>query len=70
MCIIQLFCDIHDFFLKYERQETSQSSKDINTFIKRNRVCRLYISKVMTILVLFHQNNHRTFKHYYQQELR
>ncbi len=69
MCIIQLFCDIHDFILKYEKQKTSQSSEDINTFIKRNRVCRLHISEVMTILVFFHQSNHRTFKHYYQQKV-
>ena len=67
MCILQLFCEIHGFFLDYEKQMASQSSKDITTSNKRNRPCRLHISEVMTILVYFHQSNHRTFRQYYQQ---
>lgn len=67
MCIIRLFCNIHDFFLDYERQKTSQSSEDIQAFGKRNRASRLHVSEVMTILVFFHHSNQRTFKHYYQQ---
>ena len=69
MCIIQLFCEIHDFFLDYEKQKASQTSKDINTSNKRNRPSRLHISEVMTILIYFHQSNHRTFKQYYQQKV-
>ena len=56
MCIIQLFCEIHDFFLDYEKQKASQTSKDINTSNKRNRPSRLHISEVMTILIYFHQS--------------
>ena len=44
MCIIQLFCEIHDFFLDYEKQKASQTSKDINTSNKRNRPSRLHIN--------------------------
>ena len=69
MCIIHLFCEIHDFFLHYQKHKVSQSPKDTETSNKRNRPCRLHISEVMTILVFFHQSDHRTFKQYYQQKV-
>lgn len=34
---------------------------------KRFRRTRLTLSEVLTIVIHFHQSNHRTFKHYYQE---
>ena len=32
---------------------------------KRRKKCKLSMSKVMTIIILFHQSDYRTFKHFY-----
>lgn len=35
----------------------------------RNRPGRMHLSEVMTILILFHNSNYRTFKHFYQDHV-
>ena len=66
MNIIPLFCDIDDAFLAFEQQklpETSEMPK------KRGRPRSLHTSKVMTILIAFHQSQYRTLKHFYQKHV-
>ena len=70
MDIGQLFCEIDDFFLDFEKQQVSEPLPDTETSNKRNRPSKLHTSEVMTILVVFHQSDYRTFKQYYLQKVR
>ena len=69
MCIIQLFCDIDDFFIEYEQQMASKPLPDTETSKKRNRPSKLHKSEVMTILVAFHQSGQSTFRQYYLEHV-
>lgn len=59
-----LFCSVDDFWKQFEANWTenligsSQSKRGPNT--------ELSISEMMTIVIMFHQSNYRTFKHFYQ----
>ena len=58
-----LFCQIDDFCQKFEPQwQQRLLMHDLKT---RKRERSLCLSEVMTILVAFHQNHYRNFKHYY-----
>lgn len=59
----ELFCDIDDFCTYFEAKWRSQLLGHGVTIRKRAR--SLYLSEIMTILVAFHQNHYRNFKHYY-----
>ena len=59
----EVFCEVDDFCQYFEplwrvRQIESRERK-------RNRQSRLAISEIMTILIMFHASNYRTFKHFY-----
>ena len=54
MDIGQLFCEIDDFFLDFEKQQVSEPLPDTETSNKRNRPSKLHTSEVRTILVVFH----------------
>ncbi len=69
MCIIQLFCDIDDFFIEYEQQMASKPLPDTETSKKRPRPSKLHKSEVMTILVAFHQSGQSTFRKYYLEHV-
>ena len=56
-CLIDDFCKI--FFPKWEKYLIDNSIK------RRNRKSRISQSEIMTILILFHQSDFRTFKHFY-----
>ena len=60
MSLIELFCDVDDFcqvFLPiWEQKQVRDGSR------KRLRKAQLSISEIMTIIILFHQSNYRTFK--------
>jgi hypothetical protein len=58
-----LFCQIDDFCQKFEPQW--QQKLLTNELKTRKRERSLCLSEVMTILVAFHQNHYRNFKHYY-----
>ena len=62
--IIELFCLVDDFTIRFE---TMVSKKQIGYQKRRirNRKSRTTLSEVMTILLLFHRSNYRTFKHFY-----
>jgi hypothetical protein len=59
----ELFCDLDDFCNWFEPIWRSQLiSQGLKT---RRRERKMSLSEVMTILVAFHQNHYRNFKHYY-----
>jgi len=59
--ITTLFCLIDDFCQKFE----PQWNKTLLSNTPRGPKCSLSLSEIITILVLFHQSNFRTFKHFY-----
>jgi hypothetical protein len=60
--LTELFCSIDDFYKKLENQ---WKSKLLNYKKPRGPKCSISISEIMTIMVLFHQSNFRTFKYFY-----
>ena len=58
-----LYCDVDDFWKQFRLEwemHLINSGK-----IKRGPEPELSISEMMTIVILFHQSNYRTFKHFY-----
>ena len=60
--LIKLFCSVDDFWkefkIHWEKNQISFKSS-------RGPTCKISMSEIMTILILFHQSNFRTFKHFY-----
>ena len=67
--IIKLFCLVDNFTNQFEllcsQKRLAYRKKRI-----RNRPYRTCLSEIMTILLLFHQSNYRTFKHFYLNEMK
>lgn len=61
--LVELFCDVDDFckvFIPlWEQQCIDNGSR------KRRRRCQMSHSEIMTIVIAFHQSNHRDFKNFY-----
>ena len=60
--ITEIFCSIDDFskeFVPFWQKSLISNSK------KRNRSCKMSLSEIMTIQVLFHLYGYRTFKEFY-----
>jgi hypothetical protein len=63
--ITEIFCDIDDFCkLEFKQGKTYVLP---NPHRQHQRPCRLSLSEIMTICVLFHLSHYRTFKDYYQE---
>ena len=58
-----LFCSVDDFCQKFE--PIWQSRLLGHGLKSRNRAKSLCLSEIMTILIAFHQNHYRNFKHFY-----
>ncbi len=62
--LVEIYCDVDDFcqrFLpEWEKQLLASGMR------KRRRAGRMQASEIMTIIILFHQSNHRDFKNYYK----
>ena len=61
--ITKLYCDVDDFcksFYKEFKKILIPYSKN-----KRGPKSEMSISEIMTIVILFHISNYRTFKHFY-----
>lgn len=62
--VLQIYCKIDDFckgiFVLLQKNLKICDGKK-----HRNKPCRLSLSEIMTIIVLFHLSNYRNFKHYY-----
>ena len=63
MSLLEMFCEIDDFWQAF-RPAWSQKML-ISGERQRKRATRLTMSEMMTIIILFHQSNYRTFKHFY-----
>jgi len=69
MDIVALFYDLDKFVVEFEpllrRHLLEDAGGGRPGRRRRNRRSRMHLSEVMTILVLFHESGHRTFKDYY-----
>lgn len=62
-----LFCHVDDFYQNFEPQWHEQLvGHGLKT---RQRTRGLELSEIMTILIAFHQNHYRNFKHYYLEHV-
>jgi hypothetical protein len=66
MKIIKIFCQVHDFWKQFQ---VEWEKILLDSGRKRKKACRLCMSEVMTIVILFHFSRYRTFKDYYQQQV-
>lgn len=62
-----LFCDVDDFCIIFEPKW--QQLLLGNGLQQRQRQRCLSMSEIMTILIAFHQNHYRDFKHFYQDHV-
>jgi len=63
MKILELFCDVDDFWQQHGQQWQQRLLSNGKQF--RHHPDEMYPSEIMTILIHFHQSCYRTFKHYY-----
>lgn len=68
MDIVALFYDLDKFAIAFEQQWSRHQLSDGKRH--RQRKSRMHLSEIMTILVLFHASNYRTFKHFYLVSVR
>ena len=68
MDLTELYCSVDDFWKSF-KQEWDKHLID-NDKIKRGPDPELSIPEMMTIVILFHQSNYRTFKHFYEYVFR
>jgi hypothetical protein len=66
MSLLELFCDVDDFMLKFAPQ---WKASQLASGKQRERAGQLCESEVMTILIHFHQSQYRTFKAYYTKHV-
>jgi Transposase DDE domain len=66
MSLLELFCDVDDFWLDFEPQ---WKASRLAGGKQRERTGQLCLSEVMTILIHFHQSHYRTFKAYYREHV-
>jgi hypothetical protein len=64
MDLTTLYCNVDDFW-KFFKQEWNNHLIS-NGKAKRGPDPKLSTSEMMTIVILFHQSNYRTFKHFYE----
>ena len=67
MDILPVFCDIDDFCLFFEPLWKQRLLTSGNR--RRDRAGYLYLSEVMTIIVMFHSSSYRNFKAYYTEHV-
>lgn len=59
-----LYCSVDDFWKSFKQEWDKHLIE--NGKIKRGPEPRLSIPEMMTIMILFHQSNYRTFKYFYE----
>lgn len=63
MSLLEIFCDVHDFMMVFDRWLKKHALTE--TPSPRGRKANLSMSEVMTILIYFHQSHYRDFKTFY-----
>ncbi|MCA6599047.1 MAG: IS982 family transposase [Pseudanabaena sp. M57BS1SP1A06MG] len=63
MCLLELYCSVDDFWKSFE-QEWNKHLIDSGK-LKRGPEPELTTPEMMTIVILYHQSDFRTFKHFY-----
>ena len=63
MELVALFYLIDEFCKEFEPKW--QAERIASGLAQRNKPCRMSLSEILTIIVHFHQSNHKTFKYYY-----
>ena len=67
MDLVELFCDIDDFYKQFEpRWKQTLIDNGEKIAIKKST---LHPSEIMTIVIEFHRSNYRTFKHFYKKHV-
>lgn len=66
MSLLELFCAVDDFCIRYE---TEQARQLVSNHRKRGPKPTLSASEVMTIVIWFHCSGYRNFKSYYQDHV-
>jgi hypothetical protein len=61
--LTDIFCHIDDFCNSFEEKKQKFILANLNR--KRRRPCRICLSEIMTVLVLFHMSDYRSFKYFY-----
>lgn len=61
--IVEIFCLIDDFCKSFDEKCSQKYLPCTNR--KRLRACRMSISEIMMIVVMFHLSHYRTFKDFY-----
>jgi hypothetical protein len=67
MSLLELFCPVDDFCVRFEPQQRAHQLPDGHAH--RNRQRGLCLSEVMTIVIAFHQSGYRTFKDFYTRQV-
>ena len=65
--ITEIFCIADDFCKEFENEVAKKALLDSNNTRKRRRKRMMSDAEVITILICFHFNSYRNFKHYYLQ---
>jgi hypothetical protein len=63
MRILELFCDVDDFWQQHGQQWKQRLLANRKQF--RHHPDEMHPSEIMIILIHFHQSCYQTFKHYY-----
>ena len=63
MILEELYCLVDDFSLVFMGEWEATLIQE--GACKKGWECRMSVSEIMTIMILFHQKNYRTFKHFY-----
>lgn len=67
--LTQIFCDVDDFYCKFERLCERNSARLPYQGQAKGYQSRLSISEVMTIVIAFHGSGYRTFKDFYTNKV-
>ena len=61
--LTEIFCQIDDFCNSFDKNCGNYFLTCSDS--KRKKLCRMSLSEIMTIVILFHRSDYRTFKHFY-----
>ncbi len=62
--LIEIFCAVDDFCKYFDKGEGKFLISE--SLRRRHRAYKMTLSEIMTIMILFHISNYRTFKEYYK----